>query len=187
MRNHMRNLLCFFFVICVRSLILSLIVFCVLGCFGLLSGCAPVADGSYQKADQDTSVEYSTEYAQDVYNYTLNVNRELDLILNKLSTHTAIGNQIIRGKYIAEDEASTVEHDLDMVAEAIESVEFLNPPVGYEDDRDTILTQMVNAQSSLQAYLNILQSGDTSGLQDAVDMMEGDFVTITSAFNLPWE
>ena len=73
-----------------------------------------------------------------------------------------------------------------MVAEAIESVETLKPPTDYEDDRDTILQKLVNAQSSLSEYHSAL-SDNSDDLQSAVDLMESDYISLSGSFNLPWE
>lgn len=164
-------------------------LFLFTGALALLLGCTTAcssSDDNYQKIDDDT-VQYSTDDAIDPANYTTYVNKELDLVMNILSTHVSVGDNIIKGKYSADDEAESVKADLDMVNEAIASVESLHPPTDYEDDRDAILAKMVNAKGALQAYYDILTSDSLDTLQDSVDLMESEYISLSGSFNLPWE
>lgn len=155
-------------------------------CLSILPGCHSEKEVHYTVVPDDTTV-YFTEDSVDAYNYTMYVNKEITLVANILETHMAIGDSIQKGKYLAEDEIDSVRSDLDMVAEAIASVETLNPPRDYEDDRSAILSRMANAESSLSAYLEALEDSDTSAVGSAVDLMEGDYIALTGAFNLMWE
>lgn len=158
-------------------------ILCV-SCVATMTACT--SSNNYAKVDSD-SAEYTTQNPVDPLNYTTYVNKEITLIMNILTTHIAVGDKIAKGSYIVADELTNLKADLDMVAEAVESVETLNPPTDYEDDRDSILRKMVNAQSSLQAYYDALDSGATLNLEDYLDLMEADYVALSSAFNLVWE
>lgn len=158
-------------------------ILCV-SCAASMTACT--SSSNYAKVD-DNSVEYSTQTSLDPLNYTTYVNKEITLIMNILTTHIAVGDKIAKGSYIVADELTNLEADLDMVAEAVASVEVLNPPTDYEDDRESILRKMVNAQSSLQAYYDALDSDATANLQDYLDLMEVDYVALSGAFNLTWE
>ena len=154
---------------------------------GMLTGCSTKKHSeNYAKIDGSDTVEYNTNDSTDPQNYTTYVNKEINLVLNILETHVATGDHIIIGKAIINDEIKAVTADLDMVAEAIESVETLKPPTDYEDDRDTILQKLVNAQSSLSEYRSAL-SDNSDDLQSAVDLMESDYISLSGSFNLPWE
>jgi hypothetical protein len=153
-----------------------------------LTACSPAPTDNYKKVDNSGNVvEYSTQDSIDPTNYTIYVNKELDLVMNILSTHISMGDNIIKGKYFAADELANVKSDLDMVAEAISSVEVLNPPTDYEDDRAAILRKMVNAQDTLNAYCEVLESGDLTNLQDCVDLMESEYISLSGSFNVQWE
>lgn len=170
---HRANLLC---VICTTAIL-----------FSLLSSCSNQPSDNYTKIDDDNVVQYTTDDAIDPQNYTTYVNKELNLVLNILSSHVTMGDSLIKEKGVISDELASVKSDLDMVAEAIESVETLHPPKDYEDDRDTILQKMVNAKASLEAYRDMLESDDISGLQDLVDLMSTDYNSLSGSFNMPWE
>lgn len=164
--------------------ILALFVLSALAC-GLLTGCAESAKQKTDVTDEGIVI-YDTDTATDSMNYTNYANKEIDLVMNILSTHIANADNVNKGKYIAFDELSAVIADRDKVAEAIDSVEGLNPPNQYEDDRDTILERLTNADGTLEAYQEALEDGETD-LQDYIDLMEGDYVALSGAFNLPWE
>ena len=160
------------------SLLSFLLVFCLIGCGA--------------STDQKTAVTeegiviYDTDGPTDSMNYTNYVNKEINLVMNILTTHISNADNLVKGKYILEDELSAVISDRDKVAEAIDSVEGFNPPSQYEDDRAVVLERLVNVDNTLEAYQAALEDGETE-LQDYIDLMEGDYITLSSAFNLPWE
>lgn len=153
----------------------------------LCSTSCSTPETNYQTLDPDDSVTFNTEDSLDPLNYTTYVNKEIDLVLNILSSHMSAGDNIVKGKYPAEDEIAALEADLDLVDEAITSVETFNPPLDYDDDRDAILAKMANAQSSLTEYYDTLKEGDTDGIISCVDLLESDYIALSGAFNLPWE
>lgn len=152
---------------------------------GLLTSCGDSTDQKTDITDEGVVI-YDTDTATDSMNYTNYTNKEIDLVMNILSTHIANADNVNKGKYIASDELSALISDRDKVAEAIDSVEGLNPPNKYEDDRDTILERISNADGTLEAYQKALEDGETD-LQDYIDLMEGDYVALSGVFNLPWE
>lgn len=143
----------------------------------LLSGCAD--EPNYAKVEDDGTITYSTDDAVDPMNYTLYVNKELTLVSNILSTHIINGNNIIKEDYPASDALTSLKDDLDLVEEAIASVETMHPPEEYVDDREAILTAMVTAQDSLLRYRDTLSGDNTLTLEDCVNLMEGDYTNIT--------
>lgn len=132
-------------------------------------------------------VIYNTDDSTDAMNYVTYVNKELDLVMNILSSHMANGNSIAKGDYIVEDEIDAVTESLVLIDEAIESVDTLNPPEGYGNDRLAILRRMKNAENTLEAYKEALESGKTSSIGDYVKLMEGDYVSLSGYFNVFWE
>ena len=165
-----------------RMISLSLVLLTLLA---LLSGCGSSTDQKTAVTDEGIVI-YDTDGPTDSMNYTNYMNKEINLVMNILSTHIANADNLTKGKYILEDELSAVIADRDKVAEAIDSIEGLNPPSQYEDDRAVTLERLVNADNTLETYQAALEDGETD-LQDYIDLMEGDYVTLSSAFNLPWE
>lgn len=103
--------------------------------------------------------------------------------MNILTTHMANSTKVAKGKYPATDELATVKADLDKVQEAINTVNTLNPPNEYEDEREVMLTRLNNAKSTLEAYRDAVEDGVTD-LADYADLMESDHISLTAAFNL---
>lgn len=162
-----------------------------LACILILSsmpGCANQNNENYAKVQDDGTIEYNTNDAVDPMNYTLYVNKELTAITNILSSHIANGDNVVKGKYLASGEAKTLEENLDMVQEAIDSVDTLRPPTDYEDDREAILTAMLTAQDSLTRYKDALNGEGSLSIEECVDLMEGDYITLTSKMHATyWE
>lgn len=163
----------------------------VLTCTLILSslpGCANQNSDNYVKVQDDGTIEYDTNDAVDPMNYTLYVNKELTVITNILSSHIANGDNVVKGKYLASDEAKTLESNLDMVQESIDSIDTLHPPTDYEDDREAILTAMLTAQDSLTRYKDALNGEGSLSIEECVDLMEGDYITLTSKMQAAyWE
>lgn len=153
-------------------------------CF-FLTSCGDSID-SKTDITSDGIVIYDTDTATDSLNYTNYVNKELGLVINILSSHITQADNLDKGKYIVKDEITALESDLDRVSEAIDSVEGLNPPNEYEDDREDILTRMVNAENTLKNYLEALNNPDIN-YDDYISLMEGDVAALTAVYNLPWE
>lgn len=150
----------------------------------LAAGCSKPAKTPELTADG--FVVYDTENSTDANNYTVYTNKEIILVMNILSAHMSNADNLNKDKYILDDELNAVIKDRDKVAEAIASVEGLNPPNDYEDDREAILERMVNADSTLEAYQDALENEETD-FQDYIDLMEGDFTSLSALCDLPWE
>lgn len=155
--------------------------------FLLLSACTKQPNDNYAKIDSDDVVQYTTDDALDPQNYTTYVNKELNLMMNLISSHVTSGDSLIKGNGVLADELASVKHSLDLAAEAITSVETLHPPKEYEDDRDTILQKMVNAKATMEAYRDTLEAEDTDSLRSIVDTLSSDYASLSGSFNMPWE
>ena len=150
----------------------------------LLAGCSTEPE---REITEEGIVFYDTNQSLDPLNYTLYVNKETTLVLNLLEGHMANARSVLRSKYPRQDELDNVIESLDMIAEAIKSVESFNPPKEYEDDRDAILRRMGNAQNTLESYKDALESNDDTHIESYIDVMSGDFTSLKSIFNNPWE
>ena len=150
----------------------------------VLGGCATPATPA--PADNG-AVTYRTDTSTDAMNYTTYVNKELDLVMNILSSHIANGRQVAKGEYIAEDEIDAAAESLVYIADAIDSVDLLNPPAEYEDSRLAILRRMNNAADTVGAYRAALEEGRTEDIDEYVKLMEGDYIALSGVFNVMWE
>lgn len=153
----------------------------------LFSGCT-ASEPHYTQVADDGSIEYATDDATDAMNYTLYVNKELTLVSNVLSTHIINGTNVISEQYPTSDALISLNDDLDLVEEAIASVETLHPPEAYIDDREAILTAMVTAQDSLLRYQKALNGDESLSVEDCVHLMEGDYTNVTGKMQATyWE
>ena len=161
----------------------SLILICLLSlCIGIY-GCSTPS----RELTEEGIVFYNTENSIDPLNYTLYANKEISLTLNLLEGHMTNGRYVIKDKYPIVDEIDNVTESLDMIDEAIFSVETLNPPNEYEDDRDYILRRMANIRDTLEAYKGALLENNFEDIEKCIDVMAGDFTALKSMFNNMWE
>jgi len=149
-----------------------------------LAGCASVDADVLNNSD---AVLYYSEEPVDPLNYTMYTNKEIDLVLNELSTHIANADSLSKGRYVLSDEITAVEDSINSVQSAIDSVESINPPDAYEDDREIILQRMTNAKDSLTSYLSALKDDKTDDLSAYIDLMHGDYVALSGTFNMMWD
>jgi len=154
--------------------------------FALLTGCSATAEPE-RELTEDGIVFYDTNDSIDPLNYTLYVNKEISLVLNLLEAHMANGLYVLDGKFPRQDEIDNATESLDLIAEAIASVESHNPPNEYEDDRDAILRRMVNIEDTLKSYKEALENNEDEYIESYVDVMSGDFASLKAVFNNPWE
>jgi len=168
--------------------IIPIITLACIFAVGTLPACSNQNSDNYAKVQEDGTVEYDTSAAVDPMNYTMYANKEITMITNILSSHIANGDNVVKGKYLASDELRTLEGNLDMVQEAIDSVDTMHPPADYEDDREAILAAMLNAQDSLTRYQDALNGEGSLSIEKCVDLMEGDYITLTSKMQAAyWE
>jgi hypothetical protein len=129
---------------------------------------------------------FSTKDALTAQEYTLAVNKEITLVLNLAESHMANGLKVIKGEYPAADEEANASHSIELVSEAIASVDALQPANGYETDHEDVLRKMGNLLGSLETYLGYLENGYIDDIGAVVEILEGDFIALKSSFNNPW-
>lgn len=158
---------------------------CVAIALFCLSGCQT----DFSKPNIDTQITesgikvYQTDTALSPMEYTLAVNKEIDIALNILEGHMATGKMIADGDYPIQDELLNIASSLDVVQETIESVDSLTPPKEYTDERLSIVQKLTNAKKTLEVYQNYLTDNDLTHVTDAIELMEGDFASLKTAFN----
>lgn len=145
----------------------------------LLSGCvqnkAQLTDSGF--------VIYNTENAVDANNYTIYVNKEINLVLNTLEGHLAISKKILTNTYPVEDEVANLTESIAVIRGAYQSVELMNPPKEYEDNRMAVLRRMNNAINSLENYQEALKD-NSAFLSDYLDVIEGDYAALKNVFDI---
>lgn len=148
----------------------------------VICGCAP--EKTVTDITDSGIVIYNTDDSTDPLNYITYVNKEINAIMNTLSSHIGNGENLIHGRYVLNDEIENVKTSLNSINEAIEFVEGLNPPDGYSDDRESILRCMANAEETLKEYQQVLELHETTGIPDCIDLMQGDYTALSGVFSL---
>lgn len=128
-------------------------------------------------------VVYTTDNALSPLEYTIAVNKEIGIAMNILEGHMGTGKLVARGDYPVSDELMNVEHSLDVLQETIDSVNLMNPPKDYTDERLAVVQRLTNAKSTLEVYQKYLEDKDMEHIQDAIELMEGDFTALKTVYN----
>ena len=160
-----------------------LLLFVILAIAISVSGCSK----HFNTTPTDPAYVQYNANPVDALNYSLYTNKEITMVLNALESHTANALLVQKGSYPVADEIANLQTSLDMVGEAIESVELLAPPKDYDDERTDILRRMVNAQDTLKAYKTCLEKNELENIPRYIDMMSGDFASLKALFNNLWE
>jgi len=111
--------------------------------------------------------------------YQMTLATEATAVLMILETHMTNGKNVERGEYPLERESGNVAHSLVMVEESIRAIAILHVPHDEEDNTTELLRRLNNARNSLELYHDDLIAGNTELISSRVNLMRGDFVSIT--------
>lgn len=133
--------------------------------------------------------EYNMEYATDAQQYCIFMNRQINVILNQLSSNMIVAHDVAQGEYPASDALKTAEQSMGIIQAAREEVEKMMPPEKYKDTRDNTLRVMVNAENDIQTYIDELKRDElrTNAIDSLASIMQTDFAALTAEFNQYYE
>lgn len=166
-----------------KSICLCLLIALVL----IGTGCNIQTDFSKPQIETEVTdagiTVYSSDTALGALEYTIAVNKEIGIAMNLLEGHMATGKMVADGNYPVSDELLNLSASLDVLQETIDSVDSLNPPQDYGDERITVVQKLTNAQKTMVAYQKYLSLNDIASMYDAIELMEGDFTSLKMSFN----
>ncbi|MBQ3010630.1 MAG: hypothetical protein IJD81_05525 [Oscillospiraceae bacterium] len=151
---------------------------CLLFTLLLLSGCST----GHKQVPMDDG--YSTDTATDALNYTTYMDKELGLVMNLLATHLGNSRTALDSTALTANETQSVAENLLLIADAIDSVDTLRPPDGYEDLRNSALRRLEEAQEAIMEYQSALVAADAEAVDTAITRMESAYVSLTGAFTV---
>jgi len=151
---------------------------CLLSLLLFLSGCI----AGHEQVPMDDG--YTTDTATDALNYTTYVDKELGLVMNLLATHLGNSRSALDAAELLANEIRNVSESLLLISEAIDSVDALRPPDGYEDLCEAALRRMKEAEDAVEGYQSALDLADSDAVEAAVTRMESAYVALTGAFTV---
>lgn len=151
---------------------------CLLLALLLLSGCS----AAHESVSEDDG--YTTDTATDALNYTTYVDKELGLVMNLLATHLGNSRTALDSTELTANEMQNVTETLLFVSDAMDSVDTLRPPEGYEDLRLSALRRLEEAEEAIKGYQSALENADSAAVEAAVTGMESAYVALTGVFTL---
>ena len=124
----------------------------------------------------DTNGTYTTQTRLSALEYSIFMNKQLNVFINQLSTH--MGMAYNSDNYSYDALLPSAEQSLTSMQEAYDEVMVTYPAQGNDDERLTALTQMSTAISHYTyIYCYIKQGKDIS---DFSQYFENDFLALTS-------
>lgn len=151
---------------------------CLLFALLLLSGCST----AHEPVSEDDG--YTTDTATDALNYTTYVDKELGLVMNLLTTHLGNSRTASDSTELTDNEIQNVTETLLLISDAMDSVDTLRPPNGYEDLRLSALRRLEEAEEAIMGYQSALENSDSTAVEAAVTEMESAYVALTGVFTL---
>ena len=97
-------------------------------------------------ADPSTG-KYATQYPQTTLEYSIYINKQITVFVNELSTRLNQAVHSTDGVY--ENETEATEQSIQFTQETLDNVTAMQPSVGKEDDRLSLITAM---QTSTRSY-----------------------------------
>ena len=124
----------------------------------------------------DTNGTYTTQTRLSALEYSIFMNKQLNVFINQLSTH--MGMAYNSDNYSYDALLPSAEQSLTSMQEAYDEVMVTYPAQGNDDERLTALTQMSTAISHMEEYISYIKQG--KDISDFSQYFENDFLALTS-------
>lgn len=152
-----------------------------------LSGCGDNATTS--KGNNAEMTTYNMSAALDAPQYSSFINKQIDAVMNQLSSMMAIGKEVAGGDYLAESAISTAKQSISIIESAMKEVDIMIPPKQYEDTRTNTLKLMESSKNNIEKFIKELNepSLNREKIYSLCSAMSGDFTALSSEFNVYYE
>lgn len=151
----------------------KIIIACLVMAVGLTSCTVTPADPSTGK--------YATQYPQTTLEYSIYINKQITVFVNELSTRLNQAVHSTDGVY--ENETEATEQSIQLLQETLDNVTAMQPSVGKEDDRLSLITAMQTALDHMKEYKESVESGETD-LTNYSHIFETDINVLTGMASL---
>lgn len=151
----------------------KIIIACLVMAVGLTSCTVTPADPSTGK--------YATQYPQTTLEYSIYINKQITVFVNELSTRLNQAVHSTDGVY--ENETEATEQSIQSLQETLDNVTAMQPSVGKEDDRLSLITAMQTALDHMKEYKESVESGETD-LTNYSHIFETDINVLTGMASL---
>ena len=148
------------------------------------SGCGQNVIGS-ETADHT----YNMNSALDAGQYCNFINKQINAVINQLSSNMLMGNSVARGDCSINDAIATAKQSISIIESALNEVDIMIPPNQYQDTRAHTLQLMKKSKSDIQVYIDELSksSPDKEKIYKLCSEMNSDFTALSSEFNVYYE
>ena len=155
-------------------LILSIVVFCFASC---------------QSNDSVPPLKYETQYPATAQEYNTLINQKIVPFLNVTEGHSAKGRDVLKNKYPAKEELTSLEDTINYVNEIYESCKVIYPPDSEKQRHSDTLMQMKRIINALEVYKEKLEvyqkdASNDKPLSEAIDILASEFANMKNMFNL---
>ena len=137
-------------------------------------------------ASQNTE-SYTAEFPYDPQQYMLFLNKEVQGITNHLTTCIMAVTKSVNGDYPPEQALTNIHDCLTLLWEAQEAVKSMRPPTAYTNTRDSLLEAIQDTETNCLACAEKLQEENPDALLELAELLQGNFVSLTSSVNAYWK
>ena len=161
-----------------RKKLLTLFTVCLM-CSLFLPACSSSGDFDFSvdgPGAYDTDGKYTTQTRLSALEYSIFMNKQINVFLNQLSTHMGLAYNSDSYSYDALKE--TAQQSLTSMQETYDAVVVTYPAQGNDDERETVITQMSTAIAHMEEYLQYIESD--KDIADFAQYFENDFFALTA-------
>ena len=134
----------------------------------------------------DPSIVYDTDTAFSPQMYTSFINKQIEPVTNVFVSQMGLADKVCDSEYPIQDAITSAITAVETIDTSIKGVDNMFPPVKYTSLRDDVLKELVNAKNTVETYLYELEQPyiNSAKIKSCRDLMEGDFIALTSLFNV---
>lgn len=134
----------------------------------------------------ESSVTYDTDVAYSPQMYTSYINKQIEPVTNALVSQMGLADKVCDSEYPVQDAITSAKTARETIETSIKGVDNVFPPAKYTSLREDVLQALVNAKDTIDTYISELEQPyvNSAKIKSCRDLMEGDFITLTSLFNV---
>ena len=136
--------------------------------------------------DDNSNEDYNMDYALDAHQYTLFLNRHIDVVIEQQTSSMLILQRISADKSQNDSLIDALEASVGTIESAIHQVETMHPPKQYKENCENVLNIMDHT-------LSILSDCIEEAKKEVVDLdvfasyeleLQNDFIALTAEHNV---
>lgn len=130
----------------------------------------------------DPKIETYANKIVSVTEYHMHCNDSITEVLAQLTACMGLSMHTDQGTFPVPEAEATITNCMQKVHAQIEYIDGLMPPDAEKTHRENLLRIMKGCEADIQEYLDAVKESSVSRAQGAVQLMEGDYKSLSTLF-----